>query len=201
MSDTRLYILKTAFRLFMLKNFKEVTMQEIVKETGLSKGAFYHYFESKEQLFQEVVSMFYLADNLTSYDDIDQSSMQALYRSYLIHLQKFIDFVRQTVDVEEEAYNNLNYFTLVFDALNRFPDFRERTRATQQEEYHIWASVARAAQEKGEIRTEMPPEQVARLFLYSVDANFIHAIMEGQFSSALQQIEELWDSLYRLLRR
>ena len=51
------HILITAFSLFLQKSFKEVTMKEIVKETGLSKGAFYHYFESKEQLFLELLQL------------------------------------------------------------------------------------------------------------------------------------------------
>jgi len=47
MSDTKTHILMVSLKLFLQKNFKEVTMKEIVKETGLSKGAFYHYFDQE----------------------------------------------------------------------------------------------------------------------------------------------------------
>jgi|SRR6185437_267699 len=48
--DTRFNILMTAFQLFLEKGYKAVSYQDLVKETGLSKGAIYHYFESKEAL-------------------------------------------------------------------------------------------------------------------------------------------------------
>ena len=54
MNESKEHIITVASKLFLQKNFKEVTMKEIVDKTGLSKGAFYHYFESKEQLFLEV---------------------------------------------------------------------------------------------------------------------------------------------------
>ena len=57
MKDTKEHILMIAGQLFLQKSFKEVTMQEIVKETGLSKGAFYHYFTGKDELFLEVLNI------------------------------------------------------------------------------------------------------------------------------------------------
>ncbi|MGD8401904.1 MAG: TetR/AcrR family transcriptional regulator, partial [Bacillota bacterium] len=57
-SDSKKHIIDVSFGLFLQKSFKEVTMQEIVAKTGMSKGAFYHYFESKEQLFLEVINHF-----------------------------------------------------------------------------------------------------------------------------------------------
>jgi AcrR family transcriptional regulator len=56
--DNRTHILATAFRLFFRKGYKSVTMSDLVKESGLSKGAFYHYFNSKEDLYKHSMEMF-----------------------------------------------------------------------------------------------------------------------------------------------
>jgi len=58
MNEAKEHILRTSLLLFLQKSYKEVTMREIVEKTALSKGAFYHYFSSKEQLFKEIVLMF-----------------------------------------------------------------------------------------------------------------------------------------------
>ena len=58
MNDTREHIIKTSLKLFLQKNCKEVTMKEIVDATELSKEAFYHYFESKEKVFEEVTRFY-----------------------------------------------------------------------------------------------------------------------------------------------
>ncbi|MDR2562425.1 MAG: TetR/AcrR family transcriptional regulator, partial [Prevotellaceae bacterium] len=67
--DTKQHILETACLLFMKKSYKAVTLKEIIRETGLSNGAFYHHFESKEQLFKEVIDthLFRIARQLYEY--------------------------------------------------------------------------------------------------------------------------------------
>jgi AcrR family transcriptional regulator len=56
--DTRSNILKVALLLFLEKGYKNVSYQDLIKRSGLSKGAIYHYFESKEQLLVSVFDMF-----------------------------------------------------------------------------------------------------------------------------------------------
>ena len=56
-NTTKEHILNVCTHLFLQKGFKEVTMKEIVEKTGMSKGAIYHYFNSKEQLFLEVINI------------------------------------------------------------------------------------------------------------------------------------------------
>lgn len=47
-------ILDTAERLFIEKGYDRASLQEIIDETGLSKGAIYHHFTSKEDIFYSV---------------------------------------------------------------------------------------------------------------------------------------------------
>nr|WP_326125522.1 TetR/AcrR family transcriptional regulator [uncultured Oscillibacter sp.] len=47
-------ILDTAERLFIEKGYDRASLQEIIQETGLSKGAIYHHFASKEDILYSV---------------------------------------------------------------------------------------------------------------------------------------------------
>ena len=47
-------ILDTAERLFIEMGYDRASLQEIIDETGLSKGAIYHHFASKEDIFYAV---------------------------------------------------------------------------------------------------------------------------------------------------
>lgn len=44
-------ILNAAFKVFSLKGYHNATMDDIAKEAGVSKGACYQYFSSKEEVF------------------------------------------------------------------------------------------------------------------------------------------------------
>lgn len=48
-------ILDTAAQLFFQKGYDKTTLQDIIDATGLSKGAIYHHFASKEAILIDVV--------------------------------------------------------------------------------------------------------------------------------------------------
>ncbi len=54
-TDTRQDILKAAKAEFMEKGFRGASLRNIVKTANVTTGAFYGYFESKEQLFDALV--------------------------------------------------------------------------------------------------------------------------------------------------
>jgi AcrR family transcriptional regulator len=48
-------ILDAAFACFRRRGFHQTTMQDIYRETGLSPGAVYHYFRSKEEIIAAAI--------------------------------------------------------------------------------------------------------------------------------------------------
>lgn len=66
-NETKETILTVATRLFSRFGFHKTSMDEIAKIARKAKGSLYYHFESKEDLFREVISneMNYLKDQLT----------------------------------------------------------------------------------------------------------------------------------------
>jgi TetR/AcrR family transcriptional repressor of nem operon len=54
-AEHRIRILAAAARLFRLRGFDDVTVAEVMNDAGLTHGAFYGYFPSKEALIAEAV--------------------------------------------------------------------------------------------------------------------------------------------------
>ncbi|WJH33025.1 FAD-dependent oxidoreductase [Paenibacillus sp. CC-CFT747] len=46
-------VIETALQLFIDKGYENVSVDDIIQSTGTSKGTFYHYFSSKEDLLRE----------------------------------------------------------------------------------------------------------------------------------------------------
>lgn len=53
--ERRKEILETAERLFLKKGYTKTTVNDILKEIGIAKGTFYHYFKSKEEVMDEII--------------------------------------------------------------------------------------------------------------------------------------------------
>lgn len=49
--ETRTKIMVSAVKLFSTRGFRAASVDDICTEAGMSKGAFYHHFESKQALF------------------------------------------------------------------------------------------------------------------------------------------------------
>lgn len=52
-ANTRIHLLETALELIWNSNYSEVGVNEICKQAGVTKGSFYHHFQSKAELFCE----------------------------------------------------------------------------------------------------------------------------------------------------
>lgn len=48
-------ILSTAYSFFIEKGYEKTSVQDIINELGISKGAIYHYFKSKEEILQSIL--------------------------------------------------------------------------------------------------------------------------------------------------
>ena len=69
---TRARIVESARRLFNRLGFEQVTIDQIMADAGLTRGAFYHHFESKDQLYAAAVSSFTTCNPFaTAAQDID----------------------------------------------------------------------------------------------------------------------------------
>ena len=74
---TKTDILKTAVRMFSEKGWDDVNVEDVVKEVGVTRGAFYHYFKSREDLiYAVIVQMFYENNPFTAASE--QQGLNAL---------------------------------------------------------------------------------------------------------------------------
>lgn len=53
----KLELLLIAYRMFLSRGYENTSVDAIIEEAKIAKGTFYYYFESKEHLLEEVISM------------------------------------------------------------------------------------------------------------------------------------------------
>ncbi|RSK25936.1 TetR/AcrR family transcriptional regulator [Bacillus sp. HMF5848] len=59
MNDRKTHVIKYAHQLFVEKGFQATSIQDILDHSGISKGTFYNYFSSKNELLMAVFTMLY----------------------------------------------------------------------------------------------------------------------------------------------
>ncbi len=56
--ETKEKIIASASKLFMTNGFEATSVKMIIEDAGVVTGSFYHFFESKESLFEAVIETF-----------------------------------------------------------------------------------------------------------------------------------------------
>ena len=100
-SDVRERIIDTSWELFHEKGFSETTINDIIKTANISKGTFYYYFRSKDDLLgtlSEILDREY--ERLEKEEPADGSAFEKLmWINYEVH-----EFIQQNIDYRLMAY-------------------------------------------------------------------------------------------------
>ena len=193
---TKEHILNVCTALFLEKGFKEVTMKEIVEKTGMSKGAIYHYFTGKEQLFLEVINI-----TITSVFDnhLSKTNKVSLHQFY----HDFVGQITESTFLKNEKGNkiSLNYFSLIFDVLKLFPSFQNKIFEYQQIQLNFWTNIISSARANGEINSPMKDEHIAQMFIHSSDGAVMYNIFINSSNEETRDyLLGIWDSFYAVLK-
>lgn len=140
-------IIETALILFEKNGYHGVTVDQIVSESGSSKGGFYHNFKSKDELLYHIHDVFitYVLNKAReAYDNFDTpvSRLCAIIQSFT----KVFDLYKPHITV---FYQESTYLTGEFDQLinEKRDDYRK-----------LIIQVIQEGQETGDFRSEVPAE-------------------------------------------
>jgi AcrR family transcriptional regulator len=122
MKQRRKELIESAIKLFAEKGFQSTSVQDIVSSYGISKGAFYNYFSSKEELLIAIFKYYNekLSDKIVEVDSQNLSPREMLKKQIQIQFKYFMkhrDFIvmyfrEQNQSINEELRRLLNENTL-----------------------------------------------------------------------------------------
>ncbi|MDR1882383.1 MAG: TetR/AcrR family transcriptional regulator [Prevotella sp.] len=195
--DTKQHIIETAFLLFMDKSYKAVTLKDIIRETGLSAGAFYHHFESKEQLFKEIIDryLFSMAGGIYAY--CPKNSLWDFIQDTLSDMDKLSEQLGKHLMNE----GGMNYLTLMFEAFKLFPEAQKKIIDLHKLEFASWVDIIDIAKSKGEIKSTVPTELLARMFIYLPDGSYMNFLIDRNMDKYRFGARKLWEGLYDMLKK
>jgi len=198
MGGTREDIIEAATKLFLLRSYDGVSIKDITQAMGMTKGALYHHFESKEALFAEVAGRVFSAFG-TDYGTIREDSLRAFYRACVADMEHKM-LLHQRFVLPESA-GQVNYFRILWDAMSVFQSLAHESMAKgDASERDAWNEVVQRAQERGELRAGLDAEQIAQLFIHTAHGVKLHCLMSNVGTSVPGRILVLWDSLYESVK-
>lgn len=115
MKDTRERILETTFMLLIKNGYDSVSVTDIQKELGISRGLLYCYFKNKSDLIIAACMQYFFDGYLTTIDLEDIS-----LKDFILHI---IDVHKNIALCGNTRFDILKYNTLYSSVIMREPKF------------------------------------------------------------------------------
>ncbi len=161
--DKKTDIIKAGMGIMARHGFNSTGIEAILKQAGVPKGSFYHYFPSKQEFGLSVLDHF--ADGI---DRIFSSFLEDETEPPLTRLKNCLESL-----VARFERNNCSIGCLAANIGQEMADQSEEFRNKLVEIFRSWMAYfekcLREAREAGEITGDIPPEGLAEFFLSGLE--------------------------------
>lgn len=185
---TRQRIYKTAIDLFARKGYENVSVDEICRRLGMTKGAFYAHFRSKDQIILEEFM------NMDRYYAVVAEGLPPEASS----LEKLRAFNREAIKLMSDL--GVTLMKVLYHS-QIAPHMREPYLVHPGRNlYRITNQLIREGQERGEIRPDLPSEELTTVLINAFRGQLYHwCLTDGSFD-LLEACEHLMDFLLKGIR-
>ena len=192
MNESRENIINASLSLFMHNSYASVSMKDILNKAGLSRGAFYHYFESKEACFEECVKYYLTQVTHPETADYAEMSLETFLKENIKRMSRLADMV--------SFPDRLLFFN---EAIKIIPDFASYMERRNEKELADWTKIIEAAVEKGEITDRIPAGEIAALFIAQCDGILVTLgmVLDENTHKGHAEVEKQWNNLYSLIKK
>ena len=153
--ETRRSIVRAAERVFGRKGYGEATVDDIISEAGISRGAFYHHFANKKEVFRGL-----LAEHLEG--ELDWRNLALPASSLRELVQHVVGFqVEHLVREHESGALSLEFWSYA----GREEWAREAVVSFHRSVRQQMATTLRRGQQAGRVRTDLDIEAAALIIL------------------------------------
>jgi AcrR family transcriptional regulator len=150
-------LLSVATKLFAQNGFDRTSVQEIVETAGVTKGAMYHYFDSKDDLLHEIYARLLRvqAERLEKFAVLDAPVADRLHGA--------------AADVVVTTIENLDDATIFFRSMHQLDPEKQRAVRAERRRYHErFRSLIEEGHRGGDFRSDIPADLVVDFFFGSV---------------------------------
>lgn len=197
MNDTRDFIVERAFCLFLQRGYEGISIRDIQEAVGLSKGAIYHYFRSKEDIFGEAMDRYLLPAIQTLPETLDPESATPLRDAMDASLEWRDAYIARLRQITEQKGDDFRFFRLLFQVGEYYRDFHDKLVAGLATERERWRRALTLAVDRGEVQGNTDQELTLTLLMAVPVGLGLKAAVYAGLSIAV--LRDVYERLYKTL--
>ncbi len=161
-------LFRVAFKMFILKSFDGVSIPDIEKATGFTRGTIFHYADTKLDLFRQVVEYYVLERQ-----DIDRKIQVADDCTLRQFIDTYVKGVEQTMETLHEIIGmdvpmrdcSRAYLNMTSQVSVLLPEVHKAFLNAMAKEERLWMEVIGRSVENGELQNDVQPTILAKIMM------------------------------------
>ncbi|MGG4459704.1 TetR family transcriptional regulator [Brevibacillus porteri] len=188
----KIELLQAAKRVFITKGYTRATMQDVMDEAGVSRGALYAYFDNLEHLYLELLQFEDQQDVQFFTPIAGETSWQQVIK-WVSKQQVEIEKIEQTL-----SQANSEFFLSLKDQQKQQSNPYITTRYEKMVD--VLTAFFAYGTATGEFKPQLPPEAIARYLISVIDGLMLDtAHLGAEKTKVPEQMEALLFSLRAML--
>ena len=170
--NTKEKIKESALQLFLTKGYA-VGVNEIIKKAGTSKGAFYHHFSSKGQLFIDTIDKFFFGF-MNEIEEINGARLNFREKIALLVKNTYAPFKSLNYLIQERE--QLNYLSIMAEYPNH-ENLRVKRISYFSRFIESFSKIIETAKDEGKIMSKVDAGTLSFQLLMLIDGSIFNAIL------------------------
>jgi TetR/AcrR family transcriptional regulator, transcriptional repressor for nem operon len=195
MNDTKEYIIDQAYNLLLSRSYEAVSISDISSGMNLTKGALYHHFTNKEELFKAVIDKYFLLFEFET--DVENLTLKKFNKVAVENVRKII----LHIFVNKTKFDPINYMSLIVDGYRHYKGFSERLEKFMAKEIKKIKQVLDSAIKNGEIRSDIDTNIISQNYFSTAVGLAGNILKTNSVDKAIRSLEEQINQLYLLLKK
>jgi len=189
--DTRSDIIKIGTELISRQGYNATGIEMVLKEAGVPKGSFYHYFKSKEEFGLAVMDVFadYYSQRMTAL-------LQDTALSPLTRIRRLLEG-----SLERFSRNQCSKGCLIGNLGQEMADQNERFRARLDEIFDDWRRLFAACLSEAQAAKELDSRLEAEALASFILSGWEGAILRAKVMKSPQPLQDFIEVLFNVTLR
>ena len=197
--ERRNNILLGAFKLFMSKEYANVTTSDLEEVTGVSRGAIYYKVKNKDGLYRAVIDKFVFNLIVDSLNRDISVSQKTPFWDFIMNELELIRSRMSLIRKSNIDATAAQYLNLLSSACFHYEGFKDKSKDLERDILKLWLNYFHKGVEAGELKKNVDPNLAISVFrsLYYGDA-FSLSIIGGELD--IESLKKKYLLLYNTIR-
>lgn len=196
MKSTKQDITLQALKFFVENDYDRASLNNIASAIGVTKGAIYHYFKNKDELFEECIK--FVTNSMDSFFMQmmpEHPTVKFIINAFLKNIDASeIIKIMWGIDI---TFDSITFTNLIFTGMKKFPDMKDKFKGSYNEMITMIEALIIKEQSEGIIKQSINPRLTALEFVTMTEGGIL---LSGFFSdedncTIKVYADELWNRI------